>query len=382
MKAKDTKNLYKRGKIYYLKVKKKGIVIDVSLNTSEVEEARTRRDQYISDLLKRETEKELLQGVKRRLSGIEAEEESERRDPQRGIKLEEAFEIFAKDPERRKCGETQMALHKSYWGKFLEWINAKHPDLTFCRQITQTIIREWAKDDYNSVKATNTYNKHRTTIHYVFEVLCAYDDFLTNPVAHTHGKPDKADRVIKEPFTEEELRKIFAYPEEEFCRLCAIGLYSTLRFSSARFLKWENYKGKILEATHDKTGADATQEIAEDLKYWLERVPPQERHGYICPSYAKRSKANAVHYFQTCLQSLGIQTQKIVKGLHGKMRKGTIKGFHSFRHTAVTLALKNGATPSQVQRLAGHKTLKMQAIYTHLGADDAGKAAKKIGRFW
>ena len=59
-----------------------------------------------------------------------------------------------------------------------------------------------------------------------------------------------------------------------------------------------------------------------------------------------------------------------------------VKGFHSLRHTAITLSLQNGATVASVRRLAGHATERMQAHYTHLGADTAGQASDAIGVFW
>ena len=63
-------------------------------------------------------------------------------------------------------------------------------------------------------------------------------------------------------------------------------------------------------------------------------------------------------------------------------RTACVKGFHSLRHTAVTLSLQNGATVASVRRLAGHASERMQQRYTHLGADTAGQASDAIGVFW
>ena len=63
-------------------------------------------------------------------------------------------------------------------------------------------------------------------------------------------------------------------------------------------------------------------------------------------------------------------------------RTACVKGFHSLRHTAITLSLQNGATVASVRRLAGHASERMQQRYTHLGADTAGQASDAIGAFW
>ena len=85
---------------------------------------------------------------------------------------------------------------------------------------------------------------------------------------------------------------------------------------------------------------------------------------------------------QRTLQAIGIRTTKQIVGKNGELRNACIKGFHSFRHTAITLALRNGAGVAQVKRLAGHASEGMQARYTHLGDEDAGDAAARIGKFW
>jgi integrase len=82
------------------------------------------------------------------------------------------------------------------------------------------------------------------------------------------------------------------------------------------------------------------------------------------------------------LEVAGIQTRREVEGLNGQRRVACVKGFHSFRHTAITMALAAGKTSAQVRRLAGHATEAMQRRYTHLDADDAGDAAEAIGKFW
>ena len=131
-----------------------------------------------------------------------------------------------------------------------------------------------------------------------------------------------------------------------------------------------------------KKGADATQVTAPELREILGRVPADQRHGYVCPGFAEEAKSAAVSRVKMALQALGIQTTREVVGMNGQVRRACVKGFHSFRHTAITLALRNGAGVAQVKRLAGHASERMQARYTHLGAEDAGRANAVIGRFW
>ena len=377
----DTKNLLQRNGTWYLRLQMNGKTITHTLQTSELAEAQRRRDTMLLTLTRAANEKELLESIQIQLQLLDAQALAAKNPLRTGIKLDKAFEKFVKDPERRDCKQQQLDNHRYKWNSWLEWMKEHHPEIEYCREVTRSIIKEWSMWKYSNVKCTNTYNRHLSTIHYVFECLCAYDEDMTNPVDRTHTKPDK-DRQSKQPFTEEELRLIFTYPDEEFCRLCAIGLYTTLRLDSARHLDWRQYDGEYLEATHDKTGAPASLRVPSPLKHWLERVPEDERHGLICPRLGTMPHAKVTLYIQSCFQKLGIQTQTAIGGLNGKIRTVCIKGFHSFRHTAITLALSKGATIAQVKRLAGHASERMQDNYTHLGADDAGNAADKLGAFW
>ena len=100
------------------------------------------------------------------------------------------------------------------------------------------------------------------------------------------------------------------------------------------------------------------------------------------PTFGNMGTHSASFEIQKRLQELGIVTQTTVVGASGLERTACVKGFHSLRHTAVTLSLQNGASVASVRRLAGHASERMQQRYTHLGADTAGQAAEAIGRFW
>jgi len=379
----DTKNLKLRNGIWHVNAMINGIFIRKSLKTTDLSEARIKRDLILLPIRATKDERQLLTSVKRQLEGLSAEEERRKQEENKGVKLLDAWDTFVKDPQRRKCTEQTFNNHRSNWNRFMRWMQKKHPEIIYCREVTRAVCTEWAGDMLTGVKATNTYNHYISSVRYVFTSITAIDEDFKHPMRFIHKKKD-VDCVSKQPFTDEELKKIFSSMNKEFRLLCAIGLYTTLRLGSARKLKWEMFDANLeyLDAVHDKTGADASQHVAAELKEILEEVPASERHGYICPTYASLRKDNAAHEVMIHFEDLGIQTHKEMQGLNGKVRRACIKGFHSFRHTGITRALQNGATVSQVKRLAGHASEKMQERYTHLGADDAGKANALIGRFW
>lgn len=380
----DTKNLLLRGKTWYVRAKIAGVLIYQTLRTDSLMVAQQRRDEILNERLAQRDEKSLLKSIRRQLAGIEAEEKERQNAPDTGILLMDALDKFEKDPTRRPCQQRTLDNNKANWILFLRWMAKNHPEIQFCRQVTRAVCMEWSGEMLRSVAATNTYNHYISSVRYVMETICKLDEAFHNPMSTIHKRRDD-DCAVKRPFSATELKLIFSSQDEEFKRLCAIGLYTTLRFDNARTLRWDAFDESLahLEARHTKTRTDATLECPPELIYWLQRVPKDQRVGFVCPIFSG-SRTKSMLLFMSRLRGVGIQTHAETPGLNGRLRNVCLKGFHSFRHTAVTLAQANGATPAQISRLAwgtGGKATTLDR-YSHLSEVDAGKASALIGRFW
>ena len=219
----DTKNLELRGGRWHLQVVINGVRIRKSLKTSDLEEARKRRDEKLAMLAGGADDKTMLKSVERQLAGIEAEEKAAKEDPLQGALLVKAFEIWKRDPSRRSCGENQAYIHDSNWRSFLKWLMAKHPDVQFARQLTRDVAMEWAADELESCRAVNTYNHHVNSVKTIFKSLRKMDEALLDPFEFVHVRSDAEDAQGKLPFTDEELEAIKKSPETEFVRLAKVG---------------------------------------------------------------------------------------------------------------------------------------------------------------
>lgn len=377
----DTRNLTQKGRMWYLTAMVNGARISKSLRTDDIREARRKRDEILGERLASRDEVTLLKSVRRQLEGIKFEEERKRDDKREGTLTIDAQRLWETSANRRYCKEEQIRKHISHWKDFLDWLRKAHPEILYCRQLTRGIAMEYSDHVFASKRSTRTYNTYMTSCRQILSVIEQKDEHFVSPFAFIHHRSER-DSITKESFTADELRRIFASDWQEMRLLFAVGLYTTLRLSSALRLKWEQVSGGYLTATHDKTGADASIRIPDALSHWLDRVPAEQRHGAMFPTLSTKKKTKTSSDIQSFLNSLGIVTQEKVMGESGHERTACVKGFHSLRHTAITLSLQNGASVASVRRLAGHATERMQAHYTHLGADTAGQAAELIGRFW
>jgi len=70
---------------------------------------------------------------------------------------------------------------------------------------------------------------------------------------------------------------------------------------------------------------------------------------------------------------------KYLQAANLKYMEGRTLSAHSLRHTAGTLALRNGASLRQVQDLLGHADPRTTAIYAHVGDRWENNPALKVG---
>lgn len=378
----DTANLLCVSGVWYLRAMVNGVKIKQSLRTRSLQEAQQLRDERLGMLSGRRDEKSLLQSVKRQLAGIEQEEQDEARDKRQGKMISEALDMWEHDPARSQVSQIHYSQVKANWARFLEWLDKKHPEIKFCRQLTPPIGKEYSIDLYKTVGSNATFNRAISALRVVMACVCDIDDYLTDPFAKV--KYIKANSRPREAFTDEELTKIFATENKEMRRLFALGLYTTQRLDVTRKLTWEHFSKDLayLDVIHHKTMADGSMDVPPQLQEILMEVPPEERHGFICPTYAAYAGSSVSLVINRFLNSLGIQTSIEVIGINKKPRRKPLKGFHSLRHTAITFSLRNGSSVASVKRLAGHSKEAMQEHYSHLEAADAGKASELIGKFW
>ena len=160
--------------------------------------------------------------------------------------------------------------------------------------------------------------------------------------------------------------------------LFAIGIYTGLRLGDCATLKWGNVDlvRRFISLIPAKTARHGTRvkiPIHPVLSAMLCETPEDKRTGEIIPETAQKYRStNGVALcveIRNIFESCGIQT--LVKD-PGKKRYSTEVGFHSLRHTFVSLAANAGAPFALVQSIVGHSTAEMTRHYFHEN-DDALK---------
>ena len=299
------------------------------------------------------------------------------------VKLDDAFELFKAKPRKRTISARGYEFYESSWKKFTDFIHENFPDANYLSDIDLNMAEKFLNSEWKKGIAERTYNDRITKFRTMFSALADCAGLRKN-VWQVVDKM-REGHISKRPFSKSQLNQIFSHAEGSLRTLCLIGLYTGLRLGDAATLKWSeiDFEKSLISRLPNKTRN--LQKILEipllgNLKKELEVVSKRQKNKeiYVLPDMAKRylsSPASLSLLVQSLLRQAGIKTAIERSGV---IRKSPIYGFHSFRHSFVSLCAANGIPVNVVMELVGHRSLMVHEIYQHASSEQKIKAIKVI----
>ena len=173
--------------------------------------------------------------------------------------------------------------------------------------------------------------------------------------------------------TVEELGRVCSSLSGEMRLLFAIGIYTGLRLGDAVKIEWGNIdlvRGMISLVPHKTrkhtNGKPVQIPLHVTLASMLAEVPTEERTGFVLPELAamyNHDAASVSKRIQAVFETNGIKTTSSVKSESGRAQIDV--GFHSLRHTFVSLSANAGVPLAIVQAIVGHSNPAMTRHYFH-----------------
>lgn len=206
------------------------------------------------------------------------------------------------------------------------------------------------------VAKASTFNKYINNLSSVFKAL-----ELENYLANIKRKNEESDVKIKIPFTDDEIKLIFANFTGDWLEICKIATYTGLRFIDVIHLNKSsivldfNKKEHILKITPAKTshtGRSLHIQLVDELKFLLTKET--DSNGYFFSVKVKQYKAGTKH----AGSSLNHVFMKKIKAISIKD-----KSFHCFRHRFVDTLRKAGFSDEQIGSVVGHSSTKQTKDY-------------------
>jgi len=364
--ATDTKNLIKRGNVWYVKRMVNGERIVQTTGKTKLTDAYDERNRILNSTYLRD-EKERAEAVLARVATLD-QRLDKIADERPALPVDAAWAAYRNAPNRPDSGPRTLDGYESQFIRFTKWLSTKHPEVTELRGVTEEIAFEFAGEIGRKL-TPNSYNKYLVLLRRMWKVLYKTAALKSNPWTELENK--LLATHSRRELTLEELSKVCAAVTGELRLLFAVGLYCGLRLGDAVLLKWCNIdlKRGIVMIVPQKTARRSNGKVVRiPLHPTLLAMLTETRgsgDGYVMPELAElyqRDDTGLVKRIRGVFEKCGIETRCTVKGYS---RQGVDVGFHSLRHSFVSLSANAGASLAAVQAVVGHSNPAMTRHYLH-----------------
>ncbi len=367
--------LYRRGAIWWLQYSVAGQVIRESLETTNKAEAEKRRFEKMRPLLAAE-KADALAVIAARMDTAKLADEA---NPP--LTLAQSWDAYVAAQNRNSPSARVLASYGSYVVELRAWLQEHHPNVAFLRDVTP----EMAAGYFSALDARNltssSINK-RMFLRTFFKVLAKPGRIPANPFEEIALRRRHCE--TKRPLTVEEIKRVIETAEGEMKTLFMIGTFTGLRLADCATLQWSETdldRGIIRRIPRKtaRTGQVVIVGIPGILGEHLARLPRQGP--FVLPEIAEfhRTRLTALSFtIQAHLKRCGIQTVKEGTGPGTDKRGVSIAGFHSLRHSFISMHAQAGTPQAVLQKLVGHGNPIMTEHYTHISESTARATAAAL----
>ena len=345
---------------------------------------------------------ETLKAIKVRLEEATQTQADAIAESKDGITIAGAWETYTANKERPDSGAATLRQYSFQFNRFASWTATKHPEVKTLDAVTREHAQEYATDLLGARLSGNSVNKHIGLLSLVFRILADDAGMKANPWEKIARR--KQNSTERRELTTEELRRVIQTADENMKLLFALGCYTGLRLGDCCTLRWSEVdlaQGFIVRIPHKTAskGKPVRVPLFRDLAAMLAAARKVARGEYVLPELAhwyQSGRGDSItdriqRHFWNCgidchATGTGHQIKRDKDGnpvltvngnavLEPTGKRAVIRcGFHSLRHTFVSLCRQANAPLSVVEAIVGHSNPAMTRHYSHTGDAEASRA--------
>jgi integrase len=289
------------------------------------------------------------------------------------MKISETWSAFVSPTSGRKtCEKSTLHAYEGVWTQFQTWLESNHPDVKTLRGVTWEVAKAYLDGLALRGVSNGTYNSHLTVLRYIFKILREQAKLDEN--AWLKFSRLEAVRESRRELTIDELTTVCSKAKGEMKTLFCLGLYTGLRLGDCATLRWgevdlkRNLIRRIPNKIRRKKGSKGLVQIPIHpvLRNVLEAIPGSKTDGFVLPDtgnlYANGCQSRIANHIQAHFEDCRIDTKRPRE--HGLIQVVDV-GFHSLRHSFISMCAMNNVPLSVVQSLVGHSSPLMTQHYSH-----------------
>jgi integrase len=300
------------------------------------------------------------------------------------LAIGDAWQAWLDNPKKRNPGPATIQGYLSEWERFIKW--TKGQSIKFLHELTPAMTEDYAADLWKSRVAPGTYNAHVNFLKSLFRVLKTKAGIVANPWEEIPTLPK--EREGRRMFTPDELKKVCETATGSLRYMIAVGLYTGMRLGDVVTLRWDAIRLEegfieIMPMKTRRTNKKIRLPIHPVLEVMLKELRTRSKGEYLFPedrvAYGK-DRCSITQKFQALLGDCGIKTTETAASEH--RRRAIIRtGFHSLRHSFVSLCAANRVPQVAIMELVGHGSPAMTNLYSHAGDEQKAKAIAGLPTF-
>ena len=304
----------------------------------------------------------------------------------RKLQLGEAWETWLMSPRKRNPGENTLAGYRAIWKRFRAWMETRGSGAVFLHEIDPETVEAYATDLWGSNLSSRTYNAHITFLKAMFNTLkvtAGIGNNVWEDLPRMQGRTESRRNL-----TEQELTEVIGKAGGSLRLMLLIGVYTGMRLGDVCLLEWRcvDFRRGMIEyvplktrRTNKTVTVPMHPVISEALRAW-------ENHGgsdFVFPVEAelyRRDRQAITRRFNRHFDACGITTTEKPPANHRRRAISRV-GFHSLRHSFVSLCAAGGVPQAALMELVGHGSPAMTRLYSHAGDDQKSRAVLQLPCF-
>lgn len=291
----------------------------------------------------------------------------------RKLAFKDVWQTWLDHPGKRTPSSSTLAAYAGQWKRFKKWEGNRNA--VYLHDVDETMAHSYATNLNQSGISPRTYNAHIKLLRSMFKTL-ATTAGLTENVWQSIALKESASEGRRN-LTPEELKKVCSFAQGSMRYLFALGIYTGMRLGDCVCLEWSSVDFEEGVITHMPSKTKRRKRLIRIplhpvLTAILQELRKKSKGKHLfpneCSEYKKDTTAISKQVQDFLKNTCKIETQEVIEG-----RKYAVcrVGFHSLRHSFVSLCALNRVPQVAVMELVGHGSPAMTALYSHAG--DAAK---------
>lgn len=268
------------------------------------------------------------------------------------------------------AGAGTLKLYQRSLKAFKDWLTEHRPSIADFGLVDSHTAADWLATVWGQGVSASTYNDKRGALALIYKELSRPYKLSGNPFLETVRKKGVQQKRLS--LSRDQIQQLLEVDtSREMRAVLFLGLFAGMRLGDAVFLKVGAIRGSILKYTPAKTsrtsGAVVQVPLLSILSEALKPYLKGKSDSYLFPEIAKRYLKNP--------DGLKLQLLELIHLVTGKgeqlcaaqsLRKRSLYGFHSLRHSFATEAARAGVDTVMLQLMTGDTMQTLQKYYVQI----------------